>query len=154
MSGQERAKSGSIFGSITLDDGSGAATWWSCTKDSLRCSAGEIIVLRVAGEVDLCTLPNLQFALDGGLCTRPSQLVVDLTRMTFCSIRGFALLTHIGRIAAEQQTGYAVSGVPPHLDRVWGLGWGRGRPVRYGSIAAAVAAIRAAADFRSARARP
>ncbi len=146
---QERARSGSIFDSITLD-GSGPAAWWSCTKDSLRCAAGEIIVLRVAGEVDLCTLPNLRCALDGGLYPRPAHLIVDLARTTFCSIQGLALLTHTGHIAAGQQTGYAVSGVPPHLDRVWALGWGGGRPVRYRSIVVAVGAI-LAADYRPAR---
>lgn len=109
-------------------------------------------MLRVAGEVDLFTLPDLQFALDGGLSTCPAHLVVDLTRMTFCSLRGLELLTRTGHIAAEKQTGYAVSGVPPHLDRVWARGWGGDLPVRYRSIVAAVAAIRAA-DYRSARKR-
>lgn len=146
----EPARSGAIFDSITLDDVRSPATWWSCTKDSLRCSAGEIIVLRVTGEVDLFTLPDLQFALDGSLSTRPAHLVVDLTRITFCCIRGLDLLTRTGHIAAERQTGYAVSGVSPHLHRVWALGWDGDLPVRYRSIVVAVAAIRAA-DYRSAR---
>lgn len=135
-----------IFDLITLDGINPPASWsvFSCNAESLRCSAGEIIVLRVAGQIDLCTLPRLQLALDGSLERRPAHLVVDLTRMIFCSIQGLALLTQTGHTAAEQATGYAVSGVPPHLDRVWTLGWGGELPVRHRSIAVAVAAIRAA----------
>jgi hypothetical protein len=38
------------------------AAWcfFSCTTESLQRAAGEIIVLRVSGEVDLCTVPILQ----------------------------------------------------------------------------------------------
>lgn len=145
----EPASSGNIFDSITLDALSDPAAWWSCTTDSLRCAAGEIIVLRVAGELDLFTLPKLRLAVDSSLARRPAHLVVDLTRMIFCSVRGLDLLTHLGSIAAEKNAGYAVSGVSPHLDRIWALGWAGDLPVRYRSTVVAVAAIRAA-SYRSA----
>jgi hypothetical protein len=112
--------------------------------ESLQCTAGEIIVLRVSGEVDLCTLPILHAALDGGLDQYPAHLVVDLARMTFCSVRGLDLLTQIGRIAAAAATGYAVAGVSPQIHRVWTLCWGSDRPIHYPSTAAAVLGIRAA----------
>ena len=132
-----------IFDLITLGDINGPPAWCCYNAKSLRCSAGEITVLRVEGEVDLYTLPTLPVALDNSLKRRPAHLVVDLAQVTFCSVRGLDLLTRAGHTAAEEQTGYAVSGVLPHLDRVWSLGWDDDLPVRYRSIVVAVAAIRA-----------
>jgi anti-anti-sigma factor len=133
--------------SPTIDDGVGVAAgcFFCCAIESLPCAAGEIIVLRVSGEVDVCHVPILQAALDAGLDRRPAYLVVDLARMTFCSARGLDLLTQTGRTAAENATGYAVSGVLPQTARVWTLCWDDDRlPVRYRSTAAAVTAIRGA----------
>lgn len=108
----------------------------------MLCSAGEIIVLRVGGELDLCTLPTLQSALCGSLDQHPAHLVVDLARMTFCSVRGLTVLTHADRAAAAKATRYAVSAVPPRIDRIWTLLWDGDIPVRYRSIATALTAIR------------
>ncbi|HVE97183.1 MAG TPA: STAS domain-containing protein [Pseudonocardiaceae bacterium] len=142
----EHTGSGRIPNRLTVVDTSGPSAWGalSCNTQSLPCSAGEIIVLRVEGEVDLCTLSILQAALDYGLDQQPAHLVVDLARMTFCSARGLDLLTRTGRTTAGKATGYAVSGVPPQIDRVWTLVWDGDLPVRYHSTAAAVTAIRAA----------
>lgn len=137
--------SGAVSEPVATGDINDPATWCSCTTESVRCSAGEIIVLRVDGEIDLCTLPILQTAMGGSLDQHPAHLVVDLARMTFCSARGLTLLVEVGRTAAAKATGYVVSGVPPEIDRVWTLLWDRGDlPVRCRSTAAAVAAIRAA----------
>lgn len=68
----------------------------------------------------------------------PAYLVVDLARMTFCSVRGLDLLIQAGRIAAERETGYAVTGVLPQIHRAWTLCWGNDRPIYYRSTAAAV----------------
>jgi hypothetical protein len=73
-------------------DTNGLPAWCSCTAKSLRCSAGEITVLRVEGEVDLCTLPNLQVALDGSFERRPAHLVVDLAGVTFAPSGGSTCL--------------------------------------------------------------
>lgn len=141
----EHAGSGNILNRVAIVDTAGPAAWCalSCTTESLLCSAGEIIVLRVGGEVDLCTLPILRAALDDGLNQHPAHLVVDLTRMSFCSARGLTVLTQTGRTAAEKETGYAVSGTSPQIDRIWPLVWDDDLPVRYRSTAAAVTAIRA-----------
>ena len=129
---------------VAIEDINNPAAWCSCTTESLLCSAGKIIVLRVEGEIDLCTLPILRAALDDSLDQDPDHLVVDLARMTFCFVRGLALIAHAGHTAAEKVTGYAVSAVPPQVDRVWALLWEGDLPVRYRSAAAAVTAIRAA----------
>jgi anti-anti-sigma factor len=112
-------------------DGLAAGSLLSGAIEPSQCAAGEIIVLRVSGEVDLCTIPILQAALDASLDQGPAYLVVDLAQMTFCSVRGLDLLTQIGRITAAAATGYAVTGVLPRIDRVWTLCWGGDRPVHY-----------------------
>ncbi|MFN2534631.1 MAG: STAS domain-containing protein, partial [Pseudonocardiaceae bacterium] len=65
--------------------------------ESSQCAAGEIIVVRVVGEVDLCTIPILQTALDKSLGQYPAHLLVDLARTTFCSAQGLDLLTRTHR---------------------------------------------------------
>ena len=119
-------------------DGLGTRCLLSCAIESLQTTAGGIIVLRVSGEVDLCALPILHAALDGSLDQYPAYLVVDLARMTFCFVRGLDLLIQAGRIAAERETGYAVTGVLPQIHRAWTLCWGNDRPIYYRSTAAAV----------------
>lgn len=128
--------------SIDDIDGS-AARCFSCTTESLQCAAGEIIVLRVAGEVDLCTIPILQTALDKSLGQYPAYLLVDLARMTFCSVQGFDLLTQARRSAASKAIGYAVTGVASQIHRVWTLCWYGDLPISYHSTAAALTAFRA-----------
>lgn len=113
----------------------------SCATESLGCAPGEIIVLRVAGEVDLCTLPTLQTALDHGLDQYPAHLVVDLAQMTFCCIGGLGLLTRTRHTAARNATSYTVSGVRPHIDRLWTRLWDGDLPVRCRSTAVALTAI-------------
>lgn len=125
-------------------DGLAAGSLLSCAIESSQCAAGEIIVVRVVGEVDLCTIPILQAALDACLDQGPAYLAVDLAQMTFCSAWGLDLLTQIGRIAAAAATGYAVTGVLPRINRVWTLCWGGDRPVHYPSTAAAVLGIQVA----------
>jgi uncharacterized protein (UPF0218 family) len=60
----------------TIADANDPATWrsFSCTTESVLCAADEIIVLRVEGDVDLCTLPILQAALGEGLDRYPAHL--------------------------------------------------------------------------------
>jgi hypothetical protein len=52
-----------------LDD---AAALCSCTSTSLSSPAGEVIVLRVAGEVDLSTVSVLQAALADSVARGPA----------------------------------------------------------------------------------
>jgi anti-anti-sigma factor len=116
----------------------------SCATESFPCVAGEIVVLRVSGEVDLCTLPTLQNALDHSLDQHPAHLVVDLAQMAFCSGRGLDVLAQTRHTAADNAISYAVSGALPHIDRLWTLLWDSDLPVRRRSTTAAVIAIWAA----------
>ena len=84
------------------------------------------------------------YADSAGALVRLDDHVAALTRVTFCSAQGLDLLTQTRRIAAVKATGYVVTGVPPHIQRVWSLCWGDVVPIRYHSTAAALTAIRAA----------
>ena len=118
-----------------------AAALCSCTSTSLPSSAGEVIVLRVAGEVDLSTVPVLQAALADSVARGPCHLVVDLAGLTFCSARGLTLLVGAGRTAGGQGTGYAVTGASGLVIRLWMLLWPAGElPIRYPTAAAGVIA--------------
>jgi anti-sigma B factor antagonist len=141
----ERPGSGDTsYRATTTGENTDPAAWCSfaCTTQSLPHATGEIIVLRVAGEVDRCTLPILHAALDESLDHHPTHLLVDLAWMTFCSARGLDLLTHTGHTTTETATRFAVCGVAPHIDRLWTLIWEGDLPIRHRSIAAAMTAIR------------
>ena len=73
----------------------------ACRATSFSAPGGEIIVLQVAGDVDLLTLAVLQAALTDGLARRHCHLIIDVAEMTFCSGRGPALLVMAGGTAAE-----------------------------------------------------
>lgn len=114
----------------------------SLSWESLRCPDGEVVVLRVAGQIDLRTHPMLGLMLIGALSRAPSHLVVDLTGVTFCHARGIALLCDIAHDAAVHGTGYALSGLPADLSRAEdALGQPGGHPVHYPTTTAALTAL-------------
>lgn len=119
------------------------AVEWSCITDSFFTPAGEIIVLGIRGEIDLVTLPMLEAALNAHLDQEPAHLIVDLEWVTHCSARGMALLVTTVGYAAGQGVGYAVSGLPAWLDRIWRIFFTDESPVRYQSAATAVTTIEA-----------
>lgn len=110
----------------------------SCSVISHPSAAGEIVVLRVAGEVDLSSLLVLQDALTGILARRPRDLLVDLAGLTFCDVRGLALLVEAGRTAGSHGTGYALSAAPRQAHRVWTMLWDEDElPTRHRTAGAA-----------------
>lgn len=104
---------------------------------------GTIVILRMAGEIDLLTQPAVQTALHSGLQAGALHLLVDLSAVSFCGARGLSTLADATSTAAGRRIGYAVSGLSPHLSRVATTLWEPHRPPRYRSLAAAVTAIRA-----------
>jgi hypothetical protein len=118
-----------------------AAASCSCTATSIPAPAGEVLVLRVAGEVDLLTIAILQGALTSNLARGPCHLLVDLAGMTFCCVRGLSLLVQAGRTAAGQGTGYSVTAASRQANRAWTVLWPVGElPTRHPTAAAGVAA--------------
>lgn len=148
----ETAAAGPITSEPVSPETSGdtSATVVSCTAQSWPGLGGRIVVLRVVGEIDLITYSTVQAALDAGLfgaVDRPtSRLVVDLAGVTFCGVRGFALLAQTAAVAAANGTGYALSGCSVHLERWWRIleaihPWpGINAVARYVSTASAVIA--------------
>ena len=129
---------------------------FSCTTTALPSPAGEIVVLRIAGEVDHVTVSIVAAALDDAVERRSGHLVVDLAGMGFCGARGLALLIDSAGRAAARGTGYAVSGASHHVRRVWRLLWPADeRPVGYPHTAAAViTAMARQAELRGRRTDP
>lgn len=64
-----------------------------------------------------------------------------LAGVGICCVRGFDLLATTAATAQTNRTGYALSSLPPHLDRVATLLWPEQPCVRHHSVAAAVTAI-------------
>jgi anti-anti-sigma factor len=94
-----------------------SAAMWHHQLDIETGPVGSIAVLHMAGDIDMLKLPLVCAALATALDTRPANLVVDLSQVRFCGVRGFVLLAAMARTTASCGIGYAVAGVGPHLDR-------------------------------------
>jgi anti-anti-sigma factor len=114
----------------------------TCDTTSVSSPTGEsIVVLRVAGEVDLATVDLLATALTAVLRRQPDHLVVDLARLTFCGACGLTVLAEAGVSAAGTGTCYRVSAATRLMARCWSRLWDEGeQPTQFPSCAAAVSA--------------
>jgi len=131
-------------------DAQGDAIVFSCESATEPGPDGDITVLRVAGEIDMLTIPVLQDALGAAVSRHPADLVLDLAGVDFCCVRGFALFAAAARTARTCGTGYALSGLTPRLNRLATLLEPEHRCVRYRDVAAAVSAIRVEHTYRPA----
>lgn len=111
--------------------------------ESHASPGGEILVVRVAGDVDVATISDVEATLTAALDRRPAHVVVDLAAVTFCGARGLGLLEWGLVTANERGIGYVLSGYAAHIERIWVLLSCLELPVRHRSVAAAVTAIRA-----------
>ncbi len=120
-----------------------------CSVSSLSLATGGIVVLRVVGEIDLGSDAVLRGALNAALDQHPGHLVVDVSEMRFCSVRGMGMLVAAAATAATQGTQYAVSGAPGRVTRFWSTLWPVGQlPIQFPNAAAGVlAALAALADL-------
>ncbi len=119
-----------------------SAALWHHQLDIETGPAGSIAVLHLAGDIDMLTLPLVCAALITALDARPADLVVDLSEVRFCGVRGFVLLAAMAPTTASCGIGYAVAGVGPHLDRAATQAWSGQRLHRHPTTAAAVTATR------------
>jgi len=119
---------------------------WALSCSSLDIEAGpggNIVVVRLAADVDMLTLPLVWAAVITALDHDPADLVVDLSGVGFCGVRGFALLAAIARITAAGGIGYTISGLGRHHERGASLSCPPGQQIgRARSATAAVTAIR------------
>jgi len=110
--------------------------------ETFPAGCSEIVILWVAGVVDLSTYRSLSTALAGCVDLHPRYLVVDLSAITFCGVRGMTLLGDTARVT-DGVARVAVSGLSACLDRVATMLWEPGLPTRTRSVAVAVTAFRA-----------
>ncbi|HEY3692323.1 MAG TPA: STAS domain-containing protein [Pseudonocardiaceae bacterium] len=68
-----------------------------CEVELKSSSVGQIAVRRVIGELDSCDTAMLAPLLGDCIALRPTNLVVDLTELSFCSARGMAVLVERAR---------------------------------------------------------
>jgi anti-anti-sigma factor len=130
-------------------DTSAASRRCRCAVATLSNPAGDIVVLRVAGEVDAASFAVLDAALDDVLDQRPDHLIVDLTGLVFCSSRGLTAIARSARAAAEDGTRYSMSGASPVFARLWPHYWPDGDAPRIHrtTAAAVLAALALQADL-------
>lgn len=94
---------------------------YRCTVTALPSPVGDIVVLHVAGEIDLTTVAMMRTALDSALSVRQDTLVVDLSGLTFCSARGLDVLIETATVTAGRGIHYAISGASTQARRIWAL---------------------------------
>jgi anti-anti-sigma regulatory factor len=133
----------------THDSELGAVSCWSLGIEA--GPVGNIVVVRLAADLDMLTLPLGWAAVITALDHHPTDLVVDLSEVGFCGVRGFALLAAIARVTAAGGIGYTISGLGRHHERGANLSWTDQQIARARNTTAAVTAMRAAQARRSPR---
>lgn len=76
-----------------------AMEWTRSGKFSItRSRHGEVVVLHVAGDLDVLTAPSLGTQLDVALASAPAVLIVDITDVKFLSSAGITMLVETHRL--------------------------------------------------------
>jgi anti-sigma B factor antagonist len=70
-----------------------------------------LVVVQVAGEVDMLTGSLLQRHLDNALASQPQRLIVDLNQVSFMGSTGLAVLLNANTAARGQGTTVQLRGV-------------------------------------------
>lgn len=79
------------------------------------------LVARVSGVADLMTAPRLTAALERVLQQCPGRLVLDLSAVGFCDVRGLTVLLHARTKASRRGVRFATAGASRLLIREWTL---------------------------------
>ena len=81
----------------------------------------ERLVLHPVGELDYFTARNLLDALKRHLSSYHTQIVLDLTSLSFCDSSGVSLASSIGSLAADRGIGFELRRADNHVGRVFEL---------------------------------
>lgn len=126
-----------------------------CALTALPSPVGNIVVLRIAGELDLSTVDLVQTTLSSALSARPDTLVVDISEVTFAGARGSGVLFEAAAVAVDRGTRYVISGASAQARRTWPLLWPADRiPEQFPSARMAVLAAMTRQTDRRDRLRP
>lgn len=72
---------------------------------------GGPVTLRVAGELDISTAPQLRLEIDAAMTTPPGDLILDLSEVTFLDSSGLAVLFSAARRLARHDARVTVRGL-------------------------------------------
>ena len=78
---------------------------------------GEVVVLRVTGDLDALTAPTLGTYLDVALANAPSVLIVDITEVEFLASAGISMLVETHRLTARADISLRVVADGPATSR-------------------------------------
>jgi anti-anti-sigma factor len=127
---------------------------WSVSTDRfaafLKCRSAFMMV-GLSGDLDGEALPALVRAFEIAVGHRPTRVVVDATGMSFCGVRGAALLVGAADDAERAGIDYALTGLSAVHRRLLDICWGdRAALLGHRSSAAstAPAATRPVGDLR------
>lgn len=78
---------------------------------------GRVIVVAVAGEIDIASTPQLERLLEEA-CAGGADIVVDLAEVTFMDVSGLRALLDARRRAERDGVPLALANVPPAVVRL------------------------------------
>lgn len=106
---------------------------------TILTAGGPTVVIGVRGDVDIATVGVVEDAVRVALRSRPAHLVLDLVGVTFCGVRGMALVITTAAAAAELGVAFSVCGASAQAVRLWPLLWNTStQPACFRDVAAAV----------------
>jgi anti-anti-sigma factor len=79
------------------------------------------VVIRLAGELDIASAPELEQAIDRAVASGAGLVVVDLRRLEFMDSTGISLLVRAHQSALKSSHRFAVIKGPPQVDRLLAL---------------------------------
>jgi anti-sigma B factor antagonist len=82
---------------------------------------GDTVVIRLAGELDIASAPELEQAIDRAIASRALLVIVDLHKLEFMDSTGVRLLVRAHQSALQSRHRFAVVRGSPQVDRLLAL---------------------------------
>jgi anti-sigma B factor antagonist len=89
-------------------------------RTAVQASAGELR-MSLAGELDIATVPQLSDLVDAVGCDGHRWIVLDLTDLTFCDVRGLTALLGAHRSVTSAGGHLTIVGASPLIGRMFAL---------------------------------
>ncbi|GAA1287484.1 hypothetical protein Psi02_70830 [Planotetraspora silvatica] len=103
---------------------------------------GDVVVVRIAGELDMLSAPSLRSSLAEAVTIKAlPRIVVDAADMTFCDSTGLAVLLRARHLALAAGGSLALSGVKGRFARLLAIAGLENRFQVYSSIDEAIDAL-------------
>ena len=93
----------------------------SVRRGGPSAGSGESIVIALEGELDISNAPPLAARLGPLTDAGTSQIVLDVSALTFVDVAGLRALTAFMAQAGQQLAAVWLTGASPHLRRVLGI---------------------------------